>query len=79
MSQQNVEQAFHDLRWEAKDFLSAEDKVLVTTRMVGRGKQSSAEVSLEVFHVWTIHDSLATELRTLFTRDQALEALGLWE
>ena len=60
MSQQNVEQAFDDLRWEAKDFLSA-------------------EVSLEVFHVWTIHDSLATELRTLFTRDQALEALGLWE
>ena len=48
---QNVDQAFDEVRWEATAFLDVHDSVVVTTRMFGRGKESAAEVSMEVFHV----------------------------
>jgi ketosteroid isomerase-like protein len=76
---QNVEQAFDELRWEADDFIEADDKILVATRMIGRGKESAAEVSMHVFHVWTFRSGSAVELRTLITREQAFQAVGLSE
>jgi ketosteroid isomerase-like protein len=76
---QNVDQAFDEVRWEATAFLDVHDSVVVSTRMFGRGKESAAEVSMEVFHVWTIRNRRVTELRTLVTRQQALEAAGLRE
>jgi ketosteroid isomerase-like protein len=76
---QNVADAFDELRWDAVELIDAGEKVVVATQMVGKGKESEVRVSVRVFHVWTIRDGRGVELRTLFTREEALEAAGLSE
>src|SRR5690349_21503058 len=53
---QNVADAFDELRWDVEELIDADDKVVVATQMGGRGKESEAEVSVRVFHVWTMRD-----------------------
>ena len=74
---QNMADYFDELRWEAEEIIDADDKVVVATRMVGTGKESHVEVSQRVFHVWTIREGRGVELRSLFTRAEALQAAGL--
>ena len=76
---ETVADAFEELRWEVDEFVDADDKVVVATRMVGTGKESQVEVSMRVFHVWTIRNGRFVELRVLLTREEALEAAGLKE
>jgi ketosteroid isomerase-like protein len=75
----NLSEAFDDLRWEAEEFIDADDKVIVATRMKGRGKESQVEVEQRVFHVWTLREGRAVALQTLFSREDALETTGLRE
>jgi ketosteroid isomerase-like protein len=76
---QNLSQAFDDLRWQPEDFIDAGDTIIVEARMSGRGKGSGVEVDQCVFHVWTIREERAAAVRTVFTKQEALEAAGLEE
>jgi uncharacterized protein len=62
-------------RYELEELIDAGDDVVQAGRqiMAARG----AEVSTEVFCVWTIRDSRAVRMRMFYSRDQALKAVGL--
>jgi ketosteroid isomerase-like protein len=55
------------------------DKVFVTMRTRGRGKQSGVEVEMDFSFVFTVRDEKISELRLFVQEDQALEAAGLSE
>ena len=55
------------------------EKVLVTTRTHGRGKQSGIEVAMDFSFVFTIRDSKISEWRLFTQEDEAREAAGLSE
>ena len=53
------------------------DKVFVTTRTRGRGKQSGVEVHMEFSFVFTIREAKISVWQLFMREDQALEAAGL--
>jgi ketosteroid isomerase-like protein len=55
------------------------DKVLVTQRTEGRGKQSGVEVEMEFSFVFTIRDGKISEWQLFLQEDRALQAAGLQE
>ena len=55
------------------------DKVFVTQRTRGRGKQSGVEVDMDFSFVFTVHDAKISEWQLFVQEDQALEAAGLSE
>jgi ketosteroid isomerase-like protein len=55
------------------------DKVFVTQRTRGRGKQSGVEVDMDFSFVFTVHDAKISEWQLFVQEDQALEAAGLRE
>jgi ketosteroid isomerase-like protein len=55
------------------------DKVFVTQRTRGRGKQSGVEVDMDFSFVFTVHDAKISEWRLFVQEDQALKAAGLEE
>ena len=69
--------SFDELGWEAEEIIDAGDKVVVATRMTSTGKESEVQVSVCVFHVWTLSEGRGVELRTMFTREEAFQAAGL--
>ena len=68
-----------DFRYEPRELIDAGDKVLVIGRQSGRGKGSQVDVGSDLFHLWTLHDGKAVEMRMFTDRDEALEAAGLTE
>jgi ketosteroid isomerase-like protein len=64
-------------RYQLDDIIDAGLEVVQAGRqvMVARG----AEVSSEIFFVWTIRDGRAVRVRMFYHRDQALQAAGLRE
>ena len=69
--------AWEDWRYEPGEMLDAGDQVLVIGRQSGRGKGSQVEVSADLFHLWTIRNGMAVEMRMFMERDEALSAAGL--
>jgi ketosteroid isomerase-like protein len=65
-------------RWEPKELVDADDKVVAFVRTSGKGKESGAQVEAHVAHVWTFRDGNPVEVK-YFGEDQAaaLEAAGL--
>ena len=55
------------------------DKVFMTQRTRGRGKQSGIEVEMDFSFVFTVHDGKISEWRLFVQEDEALEAAGLSE
>ncbi len=53
------------------------DKVFVTTRTRGRGKQSGVAVDMEFSFVFTVREAKISEWRLFVREDQALDAAGL--
>ena len=70
---------FSEMRLEATDFIDADDQVLVTFTVSGRGKQSGAETSWTGFLVWTLRDGTITRGQAFENRAEALEAAELSE
>ena len=66
---------FEDARLEIHEVVDRDDVVMVSMTMLGRGKQSSAETSWEVFQVWTMRDGKAIRGQGFTGRDEALAAL----
>ena len=55
------------------------DRVIVTSRTRGRGRQSGVEVDMEFSYVFRIRDARIREMRIFVREDDALEAAGLSE
>ena len=70
---------FDDPRFEVHEFIDAEDRVFAWATLRGRGKQSGAETSWDVWAVWTVRDGRFVRWETFADRDAALEAAGLRE
>ena len=70
---------FDHARLEVHEFLEAGDQVLVTLTMRGRGKQSCAETSGTLWHLWTVQDGKVVRGQGFTSRHEALEAAGLQE
>jgi ketosteroid isomerase-like protein len=55
------------------------DRILVTTRQRGRGKQSGIQVEMDIMFVFTVQNEKIMEMKIFMREDQALEAAGLRE
>ena len=71
-------EAFDEFHAELEGFVDAGDAVIVLVRMVGRGKDSSAEVVTPPFPmVWTVRDGNIVRMQMFEGREKALAAVGL--
>ena len=64
-----------EYRYELEGLIDAGDDVIQAGRQVMAAR--GAEVSSDIFFVWTIRDGRAVRLRMFYQRDQALKAVGL--
>ena len=74
-----IREQWATLRLEPQEFVDAGDKVVVSIRLVGVGKESGAETTAESAHVWTFREGKIIRQTTFQTMDEALEAAGLRE
>ena len=68
---------FENPRVEVRELTEAGDHVLASLTLRGRGKQSGAEASWDVWHVWTVRDGKFVHGQGFARSDEALEAAGL--
>ena len=68
-----------EFRQEPLDFIDAGDAVVVPYRCRGIGKDSGAEVEMDVTHVYTVREGKIASLREYMTKAEALKAVGLSE
>ena len=72
--------ALDDLRAEAEEYRELDaQRVLVLTRLSGRGKTSGVRIGDRGAEVFEIHDGNVTRIVSYFDRDRALADLGLQE
>ena len=71
---------FDEFRSEAVELIDAgEDRVIAVTKISGRAKLSGVETDLTYAAVYTIRDGKIARGREYWTKEQALEAVGLSE
>jgi ketosteroid isomerase-like protein len=70
---------FDNPHFELHELVDAGDQVVAWATLRGRGKQSGAEVSWDVWGVWTVRDGRMVRFQTFTDRKAALEAVGLRE
>ena len=66
-----------DFRMEAKEFIDAGEYVLMPARMLGRVRDSDAEVTVDEVYVNRCRNGKIAEVRECRTKEEALEAVGL--
>lgn len=67
---------FERVEFEPYDFVDVGDRVVVTVRVVGRGRESGVAVERHVPVVFEIHGAKITRVDLFADRALALEALG---
>jgi len=67
------------VRVEPRDFIDADEYVLVPVRIVGAHPQSGVDLEDHLVHVWKFRGKRAVELRPYEELSDALDALGLNE
>jgi ketosteroid isomerase-like protein len=72
-------EAFEGYDAKAETFIDAGDKVVVRSRVRGRGKASGVEVGMPGWQVYRIRDGLVIRVDFFQTEAEALEAAGLSE
>ncbi len=69
-------EGFEKARLDVHEVVEGEDgRVMVAMTMSGRGQQSEAETSWDVFQVWTIKDGKAIRGQGFMNREDALDQL----
>jgi ketosteroid isomerase-like protein len=72
--------SFDDFDVETEDFIASGDSVIVSARLSGRIKGSTAPVELAGAQVWTFNErGLVSRVREFRSLAEALEAAGLSE
>lgn len=67
------------MRVEPRDFIDADDYVVVPVRIVGAHPRSGIDLEDHLVHVWKFRAEKAVELRLYDELSEAVEALGLNE
>ena len=70
---------FDDARIEIRDLVASDDHVVAPQTFRGRGRQSGAETSWDLWLVWTLRDGKVVRGQGFTTESEALEAAGLSE
>jgi ketosteroid isomerase-like protein len=70
-------EAWESFQLEPREYISADDRVIVVMRGFGRGRGSGVVVEHEVAHIWSFRDGLAVRHESYPSREEALEAVGL--
>jgi uncharacterized protein len=70
---------FHDPHVELHEVIDAGDRVFFAATFRGRGKQSGAETSWNIWSVWTVREGRIVRWQGFTDQDEALEAAGLRE
>jgi ketosteroid isomerase-like protein len=70
---------FDEPNIEVHELIDAGDQVVASTTMRGRGKQSGAETSLDIWVLWTARNGAVVRGQEFTSRAEALEAAGLSE
>jgi uncharacterized protein len=70
-------EVFEDFSVEAEQFFDLGEKVLVFSRVRGRGKESGAEVDARVARLYTFRDDKAIRVEYFGDREEALQAAGI--
>ena len=68
---------FDDLRFENHDFIDLGDEVIAVTHLLGRGRETGADVRGAYVFLFKFRDGLIVQGREYATKEQALEASGL--
>jgi ketosteroid isomerase-like protein len=68
---------FDDARVEIRELIETDDQVLAAACLRGRGKQSGAEASWDMFFLWTIRQGRVVHGQGFMGREDALEAARL--
>ena len=66
-----------EVRFEADEFVEAGNRVVATTRLTARARETGLEVEQEVFQIWTVRDGRAVKAEVYPTKVEALRAVGL--
>jgi ketosteroid isomerase-like protein len=71
---------WEDFRLDLIDLMDVSDDVIVSeTRHRGRGRESGIEMDFRVFYVHRLRKGKLCRMEMFFSREQALEAVGLSE
>jgi ketosteroid isomerase-like protein len=74
----NEMREFEDVHNKAEEYRELDDeRVLVLTRAVGRGKRSGVPVSIRLGEVFEIHEGKVTRIVVYTDRDRMFADLGL--
>jgi ketosteroid isomerase-like protein len=65
-----------EIRWDAREFHEAGDRVVVEFTLRARGKTTGLSFGQEAVMVWTLRDGKAIRVDLFQTLDQALEAVA---
>ena len=75
---QQAGESWDDVRYTPTEILDGSDGVLAATDMWARSK-AGVEVQMRVYQVFRLRDGMIVYVTGYTDREQALEAVGLWE
>jgi ketosteroid isomerase-like protein len=74
-----ITEAFESFEIDALEYVAAGDRIVVPSRVKGRGRGSGVVVDAEGATVWELERGKVVKLTLYGTRQEALEAAGLTE
>ncbi len=74
-----IREQWATMRLEPQEFVDTGDRVVVSVRLIGVGKESGVETTASAAHVWTFRNGKIVRQTVFQTMDDALEAAGLAE
>jgi ketosteroid isomerase-like protein len=75
----HVREVLDDAKWDPRQVIYHDDRVLIRVHVSSRGKHTSLPVEEDIGHVYTLRDGKAVKLDIYRTWSEALEAAGLRE
>jgi ketosteroid isomerase-like protein len=72
-------EGFKDVTYEIDELADAGEHVLLALTMKGKGRASGADVTTRLYGAWTLRERKVVRVAWFQSRDEALEAVGLWE
>jgi taurine dehydrogenase small subunit len=74
-----IKDEFEDAHVDVNDLTDAGDRVLASLTLRGRGRQSGAATTWDLWHVWTVRSGRFVHGQAFTSKTEALEAAGLSE
>jgi ketosteroid isomerase-like protein len=68
---------FDDLRFDVHEVVDLGDQVVVVTDLLGRARETGADVRGAYVFLWAIREARGVDIREYATKEEALEAVGL--